>query len=85
MLVPVEDNPLDAVWTDRPPPPLGAVVLHDEKYSGEPAAHKIARIRGELAEIKTSAIVVSDPHAACWSFNIRGRDVAQSLPRRGDR
>ena len=25
-LVPVEDNPIDAIWTDRPQPPLGAVV-----------------------------------------------------------
>ena len=29
MLVPVEDNPIDAIWTDRPQPPLGAVVPHD--------------------------------------------------------
>ena len=25
-LVAVEDNPIDAIWTDRPQPPLGAVV-----------------------------------------------------------
>src|ERR1700689_2517168 len=58
-LGPLEQNPIDTVWTvDRPPPPLGAVVLHAEKYAGEPAAHKIERIRAELAELKTAAIVV---------------------------
>ena len=34
-LVAVDDNPIDACWTDRPPPPLGAVVLHDLRYAGE--------------------------------------------------
>ena len=28
-LVPTDGNPLDAVWSDSPAPPLGPVVLHD--------------------------------------------------------
>ena len=28
-------NPIDAIWTDRPAPPLGAVVLHDLRFAGE--------------------------------------------------
>ena len=27
--VPTEPDPVDAIWTDRPAPPLGAVVLHE--------------------------------------------------------
>ena len=77
-LVPAEPNPLDAVWTDRPPAPLGTVVLHAQKFAGEPAAKKLERIRGELAKLRADALVVSDPHAACWTFNIRGRDVAHT-------
>src|SRR5580658_2608744 len=34
-LVPVADNPIDAIWAGRPAPPLGAVVLHDLRYAGE--------------------------------------------------
>ena len=34
-LVPAEPNPVDAIWTDRPAPPLGAVTLHDLRYAGE--------------------------------------------------
>jgi Xaa-Pro aminopeptidase len=77
-LEPSEPNPVDAVWTDRPPAPLGAVVPHEQKFSGEAAAHKLERIRGEIAKLKADALVVSDPHAVCWAFNIRGNDVAHT-------
>ena len=77
-LVPAEPNPIDAVWADRPPAPLGAVVTHEQKFAGEPAAQKLDRIRAELAKLKADALVVSDPHAVCWTFNIRGSDVAHT-------
>src|SRR5262249_3420436 len=77
-LVPAEPNPLDAIWEDRPPAPLGAVVLHDQKFSGEPAAHKLERIRAEIAKLRADALVVSDPAAVCWTFNSRGADVAHT-------
>jgi Xaa-Pro aminopeptidase len=77
-LVPLDANPLDEVWSDRPAPPLGAVVLHEERYAGEPAASKLERIRAELDKLKASAFVVSDPHSVCWIFNIRGSDVAHT-------
>src|SRR5579863_6716026 len=41
-LVPVEDNPIDAIWTDRPQPPLGAVVPHDLRFAGENATTKFS-------------------------------------------
>lgn len=72
ILVPVDPNPIDAIWTDRPAPPLGAVTLHDVRYAGESAADKLARVR---MDIGADALVVSDPHAVCWLFNIRGADV----------
>src|SRR5262249_52440903 len=37
-LVAAESDPVDAVWTDRPAPPLGAVTLHGEAFAGQPAA-----------------------------------------------
>src|ERR1700685_2614332 len=47
-LVPVEDNPIDAIWTDRPQPPLGAVVPHDLRFAGEDANTKISRVRADM-------------------------------------
>ena len=77
-LVAVEPNLIDAIWTDRPAPPLGAVTLHDLRFAGEAAEHKLARIRAELAKLRADALVVSDPHAVAWTFNIRGADVAHT-------
>ncbi len=77
-LVAVDGNPIDALWRDRPAPPLGAVVLHDMRYAGEEAAHKLARVAAELAKQRADVLVVSDPHAVAWAFNIRGSDVAHT-------
>ena len=75
-LVHAETNPLDAIWTDRPAPPLGAVTLHPARFSGETAQTKIARVQAALG--KADALVLSDPHAIAWAFNLRGADVAHT-------
>ena len=76
--VATEPNPIDALWTDRPAPPAGAVTLHDFRYAGEYPASKLTRIRGEIATLRADALVMSDPHSIAWTFNIRGADVAHS-------
>jgi Xaa-Pro aminopeptidase len=77
-LVPVESNPVDTIWSDRPAPPLGPVVLHDLRFAGEEASAKLARVAAEVAKARADALVVSDPHAVAWAFNIRGSDVAHT-------
>ncbi|HVG50743.1 MAG TPA: aminopeptidase P family protein, partial [Xanthobacteraceae bacterium] len=77
-LIPTEPNPVDTIWRDRPAPPQGAVVIHDQKFAGETTAGKLDRIRAELAKLKADALVVTDPHAVAWTFNIRGADVAHT-------
>jgi Xaa-Pro aminopeptidase len=74
-LVAVSDNPLDTGWQDRPPPPLGAVVLHEMRYAGEEAAAKLQRVRADLAKTAADVLIVSDPQSVSWLFNIRGHDV----------
>jgi Xaa-Pro aminopeptidase len=73
-LVAVAENPLDALWQDRPQPPRGAVMLHDLRHAGEDAAAKLARVHEAFAK-RADVLIVSDPQAVSWLFNIRGRDV----------
>ena len=87
-LVAVDENPIDLLWTDRPAPPLARVVLHPKKYAGEAAEAKLKRVAKALS---ADALLVSDPHALAWAFNLRGADVAHTpialgfalIPRRG--
>jgi Xaa-Pro aminopeptidase len=77
-LVAVETNPLDAVWTERPAPPLGPVAVHGAQYSGEAESDKLKRIRDEIERLGVDALVLSDSHAVAWTFNIRGADVSHT-------
>jgi Xaa-Pro aminopeptidase len=74
-LTPLESNPIDAIWTDRPAEPIGAVTAHPQRYAGETAAAKIARVQ---AALKAEGLVVSDAHNVAWLFNIRGADVGHT-------
>ena len=74
-LQPCTDNPLDAVWSDRPPPPLAPVVPHALEYAGRSASEKRADIAGRLREQGCHAAVLSAPDSIAWLLNIRGGDV----------
>lgn len=74
-LVAVEDNPVDAVWRDRPPPPQAPVLPHPVAYAGEDAADKRGRLGRLLAEAGQDACVLSAPESLAWLLNIRGSDV----------
>ncbi|BAT59328.1 Xaa-Pro dipeptidase [Variibacter gotjawalensis] len=77
-LVACDSDPVETIWTDRPEPPLGQVALHPVEYSGEAAEAKLARVRAEVAKARADALVVSNPTAVAWAFNIRGADVTHT-------
>src|SRR5262249_60524558 len=55
-LVAVEPGIIDTLWTDRPPPPLGPIALHDIRFAGEEAATKLAQIQPEIAKPRSAAL-----------------------------
>jgi Xaa-Pro aminopeptidase len=77
-LVPVDTNPVDAIWTERPAPPLAQVSVHGLRLAGEAESDKLTRIQSEIGRLGTDALVLSDSHAVAWTFNIRGADVAHT-------
>src|SRR6185437_10208188 len=48
-LVATEGNAVDAIWTDRPAPPLAPVVPHELRFAGETAEAKRSRVAATLA------------------------------------
>jgi Xaa-Pro aminopeptidase len=77
-LVAIETNPLDAIWTERPQPPVAPVAIHGPQFAGRGEAEKLAHIRQEIEKLGVDALVLSDSHAVAWTFNIRGADVAHT-------
>src|SRR5205807_6735649 len=47
-LVACDRNPIDAIWTDQPEPPLVKAVPHALELAGEPAESKRMRIAEDL-------------------------------------
>jgi Xaa-Pro aminopeptidase len=74
-LVETEGNPLDAVWANRPAPPLGKVSIQPRDLTGADVADKVTLIAGLVAEKKADVAVVTQPDSIAWTFDIRGADV----------
>ena len=77
-LVPCEDNPIDALWADQPPVPLGPIAPHPARFAGAEANEKRQTIAARLAEKGAAAAVLSAPDSIAWLLNVRGADVANS-------
>ena len=75
-LVAVDHNPIDAVWSDRPEPPRAPIQLHPKRLAGLDASKKLQQIAKALDGL--DGLVITDPHATAWAFNIRGADVAHT-------
>ena len=71
----VAENPLDRVWPGRPAAPIAPVVPHPERFAGESAQSKRARLGRALAEEGAAAAVLTMPESIAWLLNIRGGDV----------
>jgi Xaa-Pro aminopeptidase len=69
------DNPLDAVWTDQPPPPLAPVVPHALVFAGRSAEEKRRALADNFAAEHVDAAVLTAPDSIAWLLNIRGGDV----------
>ena len=77
-LVPCEDNPIDALWADQPPAPLGPIAPHPARFAGAEAGEKREIVAAQLAEKGAAAAVLSAPDSIAWLLNVRGADVANS-------
>jgi len=74
-LVPIGQNLVDKVWTDRPAPPADRVLPHSIDFAGETHDEKLARLRQKMADAGADAHVVTTLDSIAWLFNIRGTDV----------
>ena len=74
-LVPVDTNPVDAVWPDRPAPSNATLAVQSDDQAGQSSAQKRAAIADWLTARKADAVVLTALDSIAWAFNIRGQDV----------
>jgi len=76
--VPVDSNPVDAVWPDRPPAPLAPVLPHPDEFAGESSAVKRTRIAGTVKSKGADVALITAPDSIAWLLNVRGGDVPRT-------
>ena len=77
-LVPLAHNPIDAIWPNRPAPPLAPARIHPAEYAGLDAAQKRETAAAALRAAGEDAAVLADPHSIAWLLNIRGGDLSHT-------
>ena len=68
-------DPLQRVWTDRPPLPSSPVELHPLELAGEDATEKLQRVRRALRDRHADGMLVAALDDIAWILNLRGSDV----------
>ncbi len=76
-LVPLDHNPIDVCWTDRPAAQFGTALLLNDAVTGEPSGAKRARLGETIAGRGADAALVFQPDAVSWLLNVRGTDMPQ--------
>jgi Xaa-Pro aminopeptidase len=74
-LIAVDENPVDAVWADRPAPSPAPAVVQSDEFAGRASADKRAEVADWLKREHYDAAVISALDSIAWLLNIRGADV----------
>jgi Xaa-Pro aminopeptidase len=77
-LIAVSDNPVDAVWHDRPAPSDAPALIHPTERAGRSSQEKRAEVGEWLTARTLDAAVISALDSLAWLFNIRGSDVERT-------
>ena len=72
----IDEDPFDAIWTDRPSLPNAPICVHPECFAGRSVQEKLSDIQSALGQdAKNSALMLSDLADIAWMLNLRGGDI----------
>ena len=75
ILVAVEVNPIDTVWSNQPARPLAPAFALDLRHAGIGSAVKRQEVGTAIAENGAAFTVLSAPDSIAWLLNMRGGDI----------
>lgn len=76
-LIPVDANPIDQLWLDRPAPLQSEMYLMPLTHSGKNSNDKRLQIAQALKQKKVDCAILTQLDSICWLLNIRGLDVSR--------
>lgn len=68
-------DPMQLLWSDRPPMPLAPAFVHDIKYAGRSFTEKLSMVRKEMEAANAESLLLPALDEIAWLLNIRGNDV----------
>lgn len=72
----MKDDLAGMVWgAERPAMPQDSLYLLPQKYTGESASQRIARVREKMAAAGADVLVITQLEDPCWMLNVRGNDI----------
>ncbi len=71
-------NMVDAIWENRPAPPMGKIRPHPLEFAGKTSADKRTELAAKLREAGLAATILTLPDSIAWLLNIRGSDIANT-------
>jgi len=75
IFIPMNENPIDIHWNDRPKPSTDHALLLDIKYAGVSSLEKRKNIGKIISRNKCDAAFITRLDSIAWILNIRGNDV----------
>lgn len=74
-LVPLMENLVDLIWTDRPDKSANPIDALDLKFTGSSWQEKIQFVREEMKKKNATILVITALDETAWLFNLRGSDI----------
>ena len=74
-LIPIDKNPIDLFWDDRPSGNMDMAILLDEKYTGMASLGKRKELGVQISKNNCDAAFITQLDSIAWLLNIRGKDV----------
>ena len=63
------------LWEERPALPTAPVYFLEEKYTGQSAWDKLAKVREQMKEVGANVFLLTTLDDICWLLNLRGSDI----------
>ena len=77
-LIPIEQNLIDKIWSNRPKTKIKKFFLLNSKHAGRNYKNKLNTVCKILKKRKINKLLITAPENLAWLLNIRGKDSKYS-------